>query len=208
MTVLLAGAGLTLSWFTPWAWLPVGLVWLWGLSFFRDPARDVPRRPDVLYAPADGRVTEVTSLPSCVQHPGPCVRVRIFLSIFNVHVNRMPCAAVVDSVTPRPGGYLNAMNPRSADENESNTLVLSPQQPWSGPVVVRQISGLIARTIVCRARSGDRLASGERFGMIKFGSGTELIVPQQSGLRVLVREGQAVRAGLTPMAELSEKSPS
>ena len=187
---------------SPLVWVLVAIVWVWVISFFRDPARNIDRQDHVLYAPADGRVTEVTELDHHDLVRGPCHRVRIFLSLFNAHINRMPCAASVNSVVLEPGKFLNAMRSRSAEQNESNTLVLTPQAPLAGPIVVRQIVGKIARTIVCRAQIGDSFESGERFGMIKFGSGTELVVPKQSGLEVLVKVGDSVKAGLTEMMKI------
>jgi phosphatidylserine decarboxylase len=180
----------------------VGVLWGWAVSFFRDPARRVDRPAHVLFAPADGKITAIDELD---EHPagiGPCVRIRIFLSLFNVHINRMPCATSVRSIEMKPGKFLNAMKPESSDLNESNTLILEPEAPYEGPMVLRQIAGLIARTIVCHAKVGDRFASGDRIGMIKFGSGTELVLPKQAGLTWRVEVGQTVRAGLTPLAEI------
>lgn len=203
-TLLLVVLGFLWSAWTPWCWVPIAAVWIWAIAFFRDPAREVPRDPAALYAPADGRITEVVELPGHEHVPGPCWRIRIFLSIFNTHINRSPCAASVKSVKFTPGRFLNALNPRSAETNEANLLLLDPAAPFAGPIVVRQIAGLIARTIVCHAAAGDRLASGERIGMIRFGSGTELIVPVQPGLQVTARTGEQVRAGLTVLARVAE----
>ncbi len=200
LTLVVLAGGFSLV--TPWAWAAAAVVWLWAISFFRDPERQTPGLPGVLYAPADGTVTEVCELPEHRHIAGPCFRIRIFLSIFNVHVNRMPCAASVGSIEFTPGKFLNAMNARSAEVNESNTIVLRPDPLWGGPIVVRQISGLIARTIVCRVQVGDVLNSGDRFGMIKFGSGTEVLVPKQDGLIVQVQTGAQVRAGVTELARM------
>ncbi len=117
----------------------------------------------------------------------------------------MPCAAEVRSVTLKPGKFINAMSSRSAEENESNTLVVVPEAPFAGPMVVRQIAGLVARTIVCRAEVGQSFQAGQRFGMIKFGSGTEVVIPKQEGLKVLVKVGDNVKAGLTEMMKLDSK---
>lgn len=193
-------------WFTPWAIVPCAIVWAWVLSFFRDPARHIERQTEILYAPADGTITEVVELENHDLIGGPCVRVRIFLSLFNAHINRMPCAARVKAIRHKPGRYLNAMRAQSAVENESNTLVIAPASPWAGPIVVRQIAGMVARTIVCHAKLGDEFESGQRFGMIKFGSGTELIVPKQEGLEVLAKPGAQVKAGLTAMMSLEKKA--
>ncbi len=187
---------------TPIPWWVVAVVWIWVISFFRDPARNIERKPNVLYAPADGRVTEVTELDHHESLGGPCHRVRIFLGLLNAHINRMPCAASVSSIVHKPGKFRNAIRSKSAEQNESNTLVIAPEAPYSGPIVVRQIAGMVARTIVCHARVGDSYHSGQRFGMIKFGSGTELVVPKQGGLKVLVKVGDSVKAGLTEVMKI------
>ena len=202
LALLVAGGLVSLA--TPLAWVVAAIVWVWVISFFRDPARNIERQQNVLYAPADGRVTEVTELEHHDLVDGPCHRIRIFLSLFNPHINRMPCAAEVCSVTLKPGKFLNAMRSRSAEENESNTLVVAPEAPFAGPMVVRQIAGKVARTIVCRAEVGQSFQAGQRFGMIKFGSGTELVVPKQEGLRVLVKVGDSVKAGVTEMMKLDK----
>ena len=181
-------------------WWPAAIaptiVWGWAISFFRDPHRHVVAEPGELLAPADGRVTEVSRVAHDETIGGPAIRVSIFLSIFNVHVNRAACAGVIRDVHYRKGRFLAAFNPDAGECNEANTLVVEPDSPLSGPVVLRQIAGLIARRIVCRARPGDRLAAGQRFGMIRFGSRTDLIVPDTPGIAPVVRVGQRVRAGL------------
>ena len=201
-TLALLVVGAVGSMATPHVWWVVAVVWIWVISFFRDPARKITRQANILYAAADGRVTEVTELEHHDLVGGPCHRLRIFLSLFNPHINRMPCAAEVRSVTLRPGKFLNAMRSQSAEQNESNTLVIAPESPFAGPMVVRQIAGMVARTIVCRAKVGQSFQSGQRFGMIKFGSGTELVVPKQEGLKVLVKVGDNVKAGLTEIMKL------
>jgi phosphatidylserine decarboxylase len=203
-TVVLAAAAWALSLLHPAAALPMFVIWVWLISFFRDPARHADLPADAMCAPADGRITEITQLPHHNEIGGPAVRIGMFLSIFNVHANRAPCAATVVSVTHAEGLYLDARHPDSGPKNESNTLVLEPEAPFFGRTVVRQVAGFIARRIVCHARPGDRLARGQRFGMIKFGSRTELIVPQSPGLEIAVEMGQSVRAGLTVM--LRQKS--
>ena len=201
-TLALLFVGAVGSMATAHVWWVVAVVWGCVISFFRDPARNIKRQAHILYAAADGRVTEVTELEHHDLVGGPCHRIRIFLSLFNPHINRMPCAAEVRSVTLKPGKFLNAIRPRSAEENESNTLVIAPEAPFAGPMVVRQIAGKVARTIVCRAEVGQSFQAGQRFGMIKFGSGTELVVPKQEGLKVLVKVGDNVKAGLTEMMKL------
>lgn len=206
-TLLMVVVGGLTAHVSPLVWVALAIVWGWVVSFFRDPARDITRRPDVLYAPADGRITEVTELDHHDLVGGPCHRIHIFLSLFNAHVNRMPCAASVNSIDFKPGKFINAMRAKSAEENESNTLVIAPQAPITGPIVVRQIAGMIARTIVCYAQHGTTYASGQRFGMIRFGSGTELVVPRQKGLTVLVKVGDNVKAGLTELITIDTIEP-
>jgi phosphatidylserine decarboxylase len=162
-------------WFWPAA-VVLGLLWAGGLAFFRDPDRPSPSGPGLMLAPADGRIVEVAQLD---QHPeigGPATRISIFLSVLDVHINRSPCSGVVRSVHYKPGKFLDARDPQSGTLNESNTIVIDPDDSADGPVVVRQISGLIARRIVCPLKPGDRVEAGQRIGMIKFGSRTELIL--------------------------------
>ncbi len=196
------GAGLSIS-LVHWS---LGLVffglWVFGVAFFRDPDRDVPDDSSVLLAPADGTVTEITRLDDDPVVGGPALKIGIFLSIFNVHINRSPCDARVVDCTYQPGRFLNAMNPASSRENESNTVTLEAQVPRLGPIIVRQVSGLIARRIVCHCGPGDQLARGQRFGMIKFGSRTELVVPCRDDVKVAVEVGRRVRAGQSVLVRI------
>jgi phosphatidylserine decarboxylase len=185
-----------------WWWpglIAVGGLWLALLMFFRDPPRAVPRDDLAWVAPADGTLTEITRLAHDERIGGPAVRLGIFLSIFNVHLNRSPCAGVVKDIEYRRGGFHDARSPLSSTENESNTLVLDAG-PVMGTVVIKQIAGLIARRIVCAAAPGDALAAGQRIGMIKFGSRTELVLARPDELEITVKVGDAVRAGVTIMA--------
>jgi phosphatidylserine decarboxylase len=201
-TIVLGGAAVALAvWYWPLAAVPI-LVWAWVISFFRDPHRAPPAEPGVLVAPADGKVTEITDVDHDDQIGGPARRIGIFLSIFNVHINRSPCAGQVRSITYQKGEFLNALNPDSSRRNESNTVVFDGGDGAPTTVVVRQIAGVIARRIVCHAKAGDQLVPGERFGMIKFGSRTELTIPVQQGDRVVVAAGQTVYAGSTVLIRL------
>ena len=148
-------------------------------------------------------MTEVTRLDHDDRLGGPGLRVGIFLSIFDVHINRSPCAGTVRSVVYRKGRFLDARDPRSGPDNEANTLIIDPQPPLRGPIVVRQVAGLIARRIICHAAEGTKLAAGERFGLIKFGSRTELIVPDDGTVRAVVESGAKVRAGITVLVRQS-----
>ncbi|MCP4455127.1 MAG: phosphatidylserine decarboxylase family protein, partial [Planctomycetes bacterium] len=138
-----------------------------------------------------------------VTHPdfaGPVLRIGIFLSIFNVHINRMPCAAEVKKTRYKQGAFKNALNPESSQVNESNAVFFRRTEAPEADLMVRQISGAIARHIVCPVRDGQIFAQGEKFGMIKFGSRTELFVPVQKGLKSTVKVGDIVKAGLTVVA--------
>lgn len=162
--------------------------------FFRDPPRRIPQDPGLLVAPADGKVVEITSLEHDEFVGGPAVRVAIFLSIFNVHINRAPCAARVVRLHYSPGQFMSALNPQCAIHNEFMWIGLEePAAPYRR-MAVRQIAGQVARRIVCDLRPGRTLARGEKFGMIKLGSRTELILPAE-GLELAIKVGQHIRGG-------------
>lgn len=174
----------------------LGLV-VW---FFRDPPRTIPQGPGLVLSPADGKVAEITRLEHDAFFGGPAVRIGIFLSIFNVHLNRSPAAARVIALRYFPGKFLNAMKPASAVENESMWIGLEAEDPPHRRFVVRQIAGAYARRIVCPLRPGDVLAAGAKIGMIKLGSRTELILADEPGLRIEARLGQRVKAGIAILA--------
>lgn len=183
----------------PAALLPLVLA-VFIVSFFRNPRRVAPTDPGLVVSPADGRVVLIEEIPYDEFIQGPAVLIGIFLSVFNVHSNRSPVDARVIGLTYRPGKFLNALLPASARENEQLALRLEENQPPFRRMIVRQIAGAIARRIVCFLKPGDELARGERFGMIKLGSRTELVLPREAGLEVIVRVGQKVHAGTTVMA--------
>lgn len=186
-----------------WAWVVGGLLavlWASGLAFFRDPERPVPADPDTMVAPADGLVTETADLDVYPAIDGAARRISIFLSVFDVHINRSPCDGVVRTIHYEPGKFLDARDPNSGSQNESNTIVIEPDDPSDGPVVVRQIAGLIARRIVCYLEVGDRVRKGQRIGLIKFGSRTDLIFPARSRYVPAVRIGEKVRGARTIIA--------
>ena len=194
---VLAVAG---AWFHWAAAIPFVVVWLWVVSFFRDPARNRTFGPGEICAGADGTVTEVTEVDHYDPLGGPAVRIGVFLSLFNVHVNRMPCSGRVKSISYRKGEFLDARHPESGQRNEANTLLIDPDPPVSGPVELRQVAGFVARRITCHANVGDHLKIGARIGLIKFGSRTEVVIPRLPGTEILVSAGDAVRAGLTILA--------
>jgi len=202
MILCTVGLGTAVALAGLWFWptvIPLLVVWAWSIAFFRDPDRRTTPEPSVLCAPADGRVADVARLQRYEAIGGPALRLGIFLSLFDVHINRAPCRSTVRAVDYRRGKFLAAMNRRASEVNESNTVVLETADPMPGPVVVRQIAGVAARRIVCHARPGATFEAGQRFGMIKFGSRTELIVPLREGTTVLVAVGDRVRAGETPL---------
>ncbi len=194
----LLAVAVVLAWFTGnWAWsiAPVLLAafFLW---FFRDPHRTIPTGPGLIVSPADGLVTETVTIATT---DGPRQRISIFLNVFNVHVNRSPIAGVLTSVRYQKGMYLNAMNPESADRNEQNIVTVRGE---GIEITFKQIAGLIARRIVFVPHKGDRVERGQRVGLIKFGSRTDVVIPADAILRVKV--GQKVKGGSSVLAEMGD----
>jgi len=185
----------------PWRWLAIVPGVLFGLIvyFFRDPVRLIPQDTDAILSPADGTIAEITELDHYDFFDGPAVRIGIFLSIFNVHVNRSPRQAKVVAMHYKPGEFLNAMNPESALRNEFMWIGLEEIQNPQRKFAVRAISGLIARRIVCVLKPGQEVQRGEKFGMIKLGSRTELILPRDA-VQVEVAVGEKIQAGSTILA--------
>ena len=183
-----------------WWSIAPALLTLALLAFYRDPPRRIPDDDNILLAPADGKIAEITRNYDVDGHSE--LRIVIFLSVLNVHLNRSPCSGVVRDVKYEPGHFLNALKPESTEKNERNTLTIEPDAPIPGPLIVRQITGALARRIVCTAKPGDRLKSGQRFGMIKLGSRTELRVAESPNWRVLVNVGDSVNAGTSILARL------
>jgi phosphatidylserine decarboxylase len=188
----IAGCLAWLDW--PLAVVPLGLglciVW-----FFRNPRRMIPEGAGLVVSPADGKVVQIEEIEYDEFIGGPALLVGIFLSVFNVHINRTPVAARVIGLSYRKGKFLNAMSPESARENERLTVRLEENAVPHRRMIVRQIAGLIARRIVCWVKPGDDLGAGDQFGMIKLGSRTELVVPRDSTLRVETKLGAMVKAG-------------
>ena len=176
----------------------------WVMAFFRAPQRQVPEGDNILVSPADGKVTNIDIVEENDVIGGRAIKIGIFLTIFDVHINRTPCSARIDNVTYKPGQYTNAMNPSSGLINESNDIAMTRLAGPKDALLVRQISGAIARRIVCEAEVGADFACGERFGMIKFGSRTELYVPARDDVKCLVKVGDKVKAGETILAKYLE----
>lgn len=180
-----------------WALLPALLTGA-VLSFYRDPPRSPPARNDVVIAPADGKIVEITTLEATAEYPRQ-LSITIFLSVANVHLNRAPCAGQVMKIEYKPGKFLNALDPQSNLLNEANLVGFAPQTPLVGPIYIRQIAGLLAKRIVCAVKMGQSVTLGERIGMIKLGSRTELRVPDDGKWQVNVAIGQTVRGARTIM---------
>jgi phosphatidylserine decarboxylase len=191
---LLAAAAL-LVWLTSWPWavVPV-LLAVFFLWFFRDPERTIPDGPGLIVSPGDGLVTETVRIET---PSGPRQRISIFLSVFDVHVNRSPIAGTILETRYQKGLYLNAMNPASADRNEQNIVTVRGQDC---EVTFKQIAGLLARRIVFTPASGSSLARGQRVGLIKFGSRVDVLVPIEAELRI--KPGVRVKGGASVLAAM------
>ena len=187
--------------------LPPAIVWLLVVWFFRNPHRIAPTEPGLVVSPADGKVVAIEEVPYDEYLQGPAVMIGIFLSIFNVHVNRMPVAGRVIGMGYRRGKFLSALRSDCPKENEQLALRLEETASPHRPMIVRQIAGQFARRIVCFATPGDELPRGARYGMIKLGSRTELVLPRGTDLAVEVRIGQPVRAGTTVLARYAGPTP-
>lgn len=187
--VLLAAAAAALGF-----WYVAAILFLVALFmafFFRDPKREPPSDPDVVVSPADGKVTRVDAAESGTV-------VSIFLSPFDVHINRSPIPGKIVDVLYSPGKFLMATNEKASLVNEQNALTIQGEKIT---VVCKQIAGILARRIVCWKATGDSLGLGERFGMIKFSSRTDVLLP--ANVRVTVKEGERVRGGITVIGRIS-----
>ncbi len=169
--------------------------------FFRDPERIVPADESIIVAAADGLVVDVLEMEEPDFHLGPMIRIAVFLSVFDVHVNRSPVAGVVKSTVYKAGEFLDVRHKESSTRNECRSWWLDTPR---GPVAVRQIAGLVARRIVAWSGEGSALERGERLGMIRFGSRTEVFLPL--GCAVLVKPGDRVAGASTPIARWPEMS--
>lgn len=188
-----------------WIWAPLGWIGtgitVWVYYFFRDPERVAPSRPGVMISPADG----VVSLLEPAIPPAelglsdvPMMRVSVFMSVFNCHVNRLPYEGTITTVAYRPGKFLNAALDKASSDNERNGLTIQMEDGRTYGVV--QIAGLVARRILCWSKEGQYLETGERFGLIRFGSRLDIYLPE--GATPLVELGQTMIAGETVIADL------
>ncbi|OOY18872.1 phosphatidylserine decarboxylase [Thioclava sp. DLFJ5-1] len=196
-------AGITFILFLIWeplGWIGVGLT-VWCYYFFRDPPRVTPTREGLMVSPADGVVSLLEpAVPPAELGLGdkPMTRVSVFMSVFNCHVNRLPCAGRVSKVAYRPGKFLNASLDKASSDNERNGLAVT--LPDGRQYGVVQIAGLVARRILCWSKEGQSLMTGERFGLIRFGSRLDIYLPE--GVNPLVCIGQNMVAGETVIADL------
>jgi phosphatidylserine decarboxylase len=193
-------------------WLGIAVAafcWLFTLAFFRNPVRQPQGNEQCLIAPADGVVADITEVEETEFIRGRAVRIGIFLSVFDVHVNRSPLAGTIAYALYTPGKFLDARHPDVSHENEANTLgIIADDRVAAGlKVMLRQLSGLIARRIICTHGVGDSLSRGELYGMIKFGSRTELWVPLSYPHTVNVKVGQRVKCGETILVTLQHTAP-
>ena len=193
-----------------WLWAPLGwlatVATLWCVYFFRDPPRVTPAREGIVVAPADGRVSRIArAVPPPELNFGvqPLLRISIFMSVFDCHVNRSPVAGRIDRMVYRAGAFVSADLDKASESNERNAFVISAV---NGPrIVVVQIAGLVARRIVPFVREGDVVGAGQRIGMIRFGSRVDVYLPE--GTTPLVGEGQTAIAGETVLADLKVPQP-
>jgi len=194
----------------PWVIIVIEVLLIivlgWVLAFFRDPHRVIPQGKDILLSPADGVVSDIEVIEDCEWIEGKVLRIGIFLNIFNVHINRVPCAVKIEGIEYKEGQFKNACDPESARVNEANSVIMTRLESPTDKLVVRQISGAIARRIVCAAKAGDEFKQGDQFGMIKFGSRTELYLPHSDSVKVEVEIGDKVRAGLDVFVKYTDNS--
>ena len=188
-----------------WLWEPLGwlgaLLTVWCYYFFRDPVRQVPQGEGLVISPADGMISQVATVPpppELLIGSDPMVRVSIFMSVFNVHVNRAPASGRLERMVYTPGKFVNASLDKASVDNERNSLLI--RLPDGRPLGCVQIAGLVARRILPFVKEGDALVAGERFGLIRFGSRLDVYLPE--GAALLVAEGQTMIAGETVLATL------
>ena len=187
--------------FIGWWSLPLWLAALFVLQFFRDPPREIPQGEGLVLCPADGRVIVVGNARDPWRN-ADAVKVSVFMNVFNVHSNRSPVDAAVQSVSYSAGLFVNASFDKASAENERNALVLRLDDGTE--ITCVQVAGLIARRILCYAKAGDRLARGQRYGFIRFGSRVDVYLPPGSRPRVAI--GDKVKASSTVLAELPRKT--
>jgi phosphatidylserine decarboxylase len=178
--------------------IPLILLAIWVVAFFRDPSRTGPRGDRYVIAPADGKIVDVRVVDEPMYLKTQATRISIFMSVFDVHVNRYPATGTVELVRYTPGRFLHAASDKASLDNEQASVGL---RAGRGPLLVRQIAGLIARRIVTDGAPGDRATQGARMGMIRFGSRVDVFIPVAARSTVRVAVGDRVQAGATMLAE-------
>jgi phosphatidylserine decarboxylase len=192
----LLAAAVLIGWLTSPFWaLPALLLAAFFLWFFRDPDRRIPSEPGALVSPADGKITNIAPV---VSNGAPCLRISIFLNVFDVHVNRSPIGGIIRDVRYQKGKFVNAMNAASAEQNEQNVVTVEGD---GQTLVFKQIAGLLARRIVFTKKVGDRVERGERVGLIKFGSRVDVLL--DASVTVEVKVGDRVKGGSSVLAHLN-----
>src|ERR1700732_3945814 len=193
-------AAVVIAWLTHWPLaVPLLLLAAFFLWFFRDPERTIPTLPGAIVSPGDGKVTDISRVSA---NGTTLCRISIFLNVFDVHVNRSPIAGTIREVRYQRGKFLNAMGAVSAEENEQNIVIVEGQ---GRTVIFKQIAGLIARRIVFNFKVGDRLARGQRVGLIKFGSRVDVLFDRDAAIQV--KSGDRVKGGATVLALLPVTQP-
>jgi phosphatidylserine decarboxylase len=178
--------------------LVLGAVTAFVIAFFRNPERETPDDRKLVISPADGRVIRIETVDGQELIPGSLKKISIFMNVFNVHVNRIPYDGAVSAIRYRPGRFLSADLDKASEQNERTSVLL---KTWDGrEILTVQIAGLVARRIVCWLKEGMAVRAGERFGLIRFGSRLEVFLPDDA--TVLVRLGDKVRAGQTPIGRM------
>jgi phosphatidylserine decarboxylase len=188
----------------PWLWLaeaPLLALAVWLIVFFRDPLLAGPRGDALILAPADGRIVDVASVDEPMYLKAEATRISIFMSVFDVHVNRYPISGQVELTRYNSGKFLHAASDKASQDNEQSSVGI---RGVHGPLLVRQIAGLIARRIVTDSRVGDHVTQGVRLGMIRFGSRVDVFVPRASRSVVRIAVGDRVRVGASVLAEYPE----
>lgn len=188
-----------LVFFGVWLAFPLLVVTFFVIWFFRNPERESPSDTNVVLSPADGRVIKVEEVSGNNLLTSPAKKISIFMNVFNVHVNRIPCSGVVRTIEYKKGKFFSADLDKASAENERNAVVIGTDD--GREIMIIQIAGLIARRIVCWVEKGMRVTKGERFGLIRFGSRLEVFLPLDA--RISVNVGDTVKAGVTPLGNLT-----
>lgn len=179
----------------------IGLLWTFALvGFFRDPDRAVPSGPGLIVSPADGRVIVSEAVDTNPFTGAAALKISIFMSVFNVHVNRLPCAGRIENISYHPGKFFAADRQEASLQNEHNAVFVATDD--GATICVVQIAGLIARRIICRVQAGDRMQRGQRFGLICFGSRLDVYLPPET--QPAIRKGDRVTAGTSVLGRLPD----